>query len=63
MMSENPITNDRSKHIDYRVHTLWERVKAGIVRLLNSGTTHMAADPLTKNLPAKPFERHRAVML
>ena len=62
-MSENPISNDRSKHIDYRVHALRERVKAGIVRLVDCETTNMVADPMTKNLAAPVFERHRAVML
>ena len=27
MMSENPVSNDRSKHIDYRIHALRERVQ------------------------------------
>jgi hypothetical protein len=63
MMSENPVTNDRSKHIDYRVHALRERVRDGIVRLIDCPTVNMAADPMTKNLPIDAFERHRAVML
>jgi hypothetical protein len=62
MMSENPVSNDRSKHIDYRVHALRERVKDGVVRLIDCPTLDMLADVLTKNLPAPDFERHRTVM-
>ena len=61
-MSENPVANDRSKHIDYRVHTLRERVKDGIFRLIDCSTTDMLADIFTKNLPAQDFARHRTVM-
>jgi hypothetical protein len=62
MMSENPVANDRSKHIDYRVHALRERVAQGIVRLINCPTYDMLADILTKNLPAPDFTHHRKVM-
>jgi hypothetical protein len=62
MMSENPVANDRSKHIDYRVHALRERVKEGIVRLIDCSTTDMLADIFTKNLPAPDFQRHASVM-
>ena len=62
-MSENPISNDRSKHIDYRVFALRERVADGIVRLVDCSTYDMLADPLTKNLPAPAFLRHRDVAL
>jgi hypothetical protein len=62
MMSENPVSNDRSKHIDYRVHALRERVKEGVVRLIDCPTTDMLADIFTKNLPAPAFQRHAIVM-
>ena len=61
-MSENPVSNDRSKHIDYRVHALRERVAEGIVRLIDCASADMLADVLTKNLPAQDFARHRDVM-
>ena len=61
-MSENPVSNDRSKHIDYRVHALRERVKDGIVRLIDCPTLDMLVDVLTKNLPAPDFQKHRKVM-
>ena len=61
-MSENPVANDRSKHIDYRVHALRERVAQGIVRLIDCLTYDMLTDVLTKNLPAPDFTRHSEVM-
>ena len=62
MMSENPVSNDRSKHIDYRVHALRERVKDGIVWCVDCSTLDMLADVLTKNLPAPDFLHHKNVM-
>ena len=62
MMSKNAVSNDLSKHIDYRVHALRERVAGGIVRLVNCPSADMLADVLTKNLPAPDFARHRDVM-
>ena len=62
MMSENPVSNDRSKHINYRVHAIRERVAGGIVRLIDCASVDMLADVLTKNLPAPDFARHRQVM-
>jgi hypothetical protein len=62
MMSENPVANDRSKHIDYRVHALRERVKEGVVRLIDCESDNMLADIFTKNLPAPAFVKHRTVM-
>ena len=63
LMSENPVANDRSKHIDYRVFALRERVADGTVRLIDCSSHDMLADPLTKNLPAPDFIRHRNVQL
>ena len=62
---ENPLENfENLQHAgDYRVHALCERVKEGLVRLVDCPTFDMVADPLTKNLPAPDFERHRSVML
>jgi hypothetical protein len=62
MMSKNPVSNDRSKHINYSVHALREKVKDGVVRLTDCPTLDMLADVLTKNLPAPDFHKHRKVM-
>ena len=61
-LSECPITA-RSRHIDYRVMSLRERVADGVVKVFDCPTHDMLADPLTKNLPHPSFVRHRQVML
>jgi hypothetical protein len=58
IMSENPVHRERSKHIDFHVHALRERVAAGEVILIDCSTRNMVADSLTKNLPAEAFIRH-----
>ena len=59
MMSENPVHRERSKHIDYRVHALRERVADGVVRLLDCPTVDMVADMGTKSLPGPAHCKHR----
>jgi hypothetical protein len=63
MMSENPVHRERSKHIDYRVHALRERVVDGVVRLLDCPTADMTADMGTKSLPAPAHCKHRDTAL
>ena len=63
MLSENPVRNERTKHIDYRVHSLRDRVKAGTVKLVDCPTADMLADALTKALPSPAFTRHRDIMM
>ena len=63
MMSENPVAGERSKHIDYRVFALRERVADGHVRLLDCPTHDMLADIFTKNLCSVSYVRHRTTML
>jgi hypothetical protein len=58
IMSENPVQTERSKHIDYCVHSLRDCVSAGVVCLLDCASHNMVADSLTKNLPADAFIRH-----
>ena len=62
MMSENPVSNERSKHIDYRIHALSERVADGVVCLIDCASADMLANIFTKNLNAPEFSRHRQVM-
>jgi hypothetical protein len=61
MMSENPVHKERTKHVDYRVHILKERVQDGVVRVLDCPTQDMLADPLTKQLPGPAHMRHTRV--
>jgi hypothetical protein len=63
LMSENPVHRERSKHIDFRVHALRDRVAAGEVVLVDCASRDMVADSLTKNLPAESFLRHRDAQL
>jgi hypothetical protein len=63
LMSQNPVNRERSKHIDYRVHALRDRVAAGEVILIDCASRDMVADPLTKNLPAEAYLRHRDTQL
>mmetsp|Transcript_16604 Transcript_16604/g.32764 ORF Transcript_16604/g.32764 Transcript_16604/m.32764 type:complete len:114 (-) Transcript_16604:402-743(-) len=61
-ISENPIQS-RSRHIDYRVMSLRERVEDKTVVVLDCTTHDMVADNMTKNLPFPAFSRHRATQL
>jgi hypothetical protein len=61
-LSEDPVENDRSKHIDYRVHALRERVEGGIVRMVECDGRNMLADVLTKNLKAPLFTKHLNIL-
>jgi hypothetical protein len=63
LMSENPVHRERSKHIDFRVHALRERVAAGEVVLVDCASKDMVADSLTKNLPAELYIKHRDTQL
>ena len=63
MMSENPVHKERSKHVDYRIHSLKERVRDGHVRVLDCPTHDMLADTLTKQLPGPAHRRHTLVQL
>jgi hypothetical protein len=63
LMSMNPVHRERSKHIDFRVHALRDRVAAGEVVLVDCASRDMVADSLTKNLPAESFLRHRDTQL
>jgi hypothetical protein len=63
MLSETFSHRERSKHIDFRIFSLRDRVAAGVVRLVDCPTVDMVADLLTKNLPGPAFLRHRATIL
>ncbi len=62
-MSANPVHQERSKHIDFRVHALRERVIAGEVVLIDCASRDMVADSFTKNLPADAFLCHSTAQL
>jgi hypothetical protein len=62
-MTENPSNRKGARHIDTREHFVDQLVKDHTIKLVQCRTNKMAADALTKNLPAPAFEQHRAVML
>jgi hypothetical protein len=63
MLSLNPVLRERTKHVDFRVHALRERVADHVVRVVDCPTADMLADPMTKQLPAPAHMRHTLVML
>jgi len=62
-MSENPVRQIFSRHIDIRRYFVRELVKAGFVKLIPLRTHKMVADALTKSLPSPAFIGHRCVMM
>jgi hypothetical protein len=61
-IAENPITSNRSKHIDIRHFYVRDKITDKTVQLKGIGTNDMVADCLTKSLDKAAVEKHRAVM-
>ena len=59
MMSENPTSRDRSRHVDVKVHFLRDLVRDGHIKLVKCAGTQNVSDALTKSLPRPAFEKHR----
>lgn len=59
---ENPIVNDRVKHIDIKYHWIRLQAKNKIIKLKYCHTSLMTADILTKALPVPAFQKHRLGM-
>ncbi|KAI7945472.1 hypothetical protein MJO29_011860 [Puccinia striiformis f. sp. tritici] len=49
-LAQNPLANQRTKHIDIKYHFIWEAVKKGWVQINYVQTNLMAADGFTKAL-------------
>lgn len=62
-LAQSPAHRERTKHIDFRVFALRDRVASGVVHLVDCPSGDMLADILTKNLPSPAFTRHRQTML
>ena len=63
LMSENPTSRERSRHVDVCVHFLRDMVRDGSVKLIKCAGTQNVADALTKSLPRPAFHKHREMML
>lgn len=63
LMSENPVQKSKTRHIDVSQHKVRLLVRQNVVRLIDCPTQDMAADLLTKALPAPTFHRHRDTIL
>jgi hypothetical protein len=59
-MTDNPIINKKSKHIEIRYHFIKDLVQRKILKLWYVATKYQEADILTKILPS--FEAHYTIM-
>jgi len=62
VMSENPVRQKFSRHIDIREYFVRELFLAGFLKLVPLRTHKMVADALTKSLPSPAFVGHRQIM-
>lgn len=56
-LATNPLSHDRSKHVDIDVHFIREHVHSGFLRLIHVRSEHQLADPLTKAIPLPRFKQ------
>jgi len=63
LMSENPVQKSKTRHMDVAQHKVRLLVRQNVVRLIDCPTDDMAADILTKALPAPSFQRPRDTIL
>jgi len=62
-IATNPISSNRSRHIDIRYHSIREQVLRGNIMLIYLPTTEMIADIFTKPLGPILFQRFRNIIL
>jgi hypothetical protein len=58
-MTENPVFQDGSKHIEIRYHFIRDMVQRGVLKLQYISTDEQIADALTKPLSRVKFEHFR----
>ena len=62
VVARNPISHNRTKHIDIKFHYVREALEDGIIDLIYCPTEQMAADILTKPLTHQRFDTLRLEM-
>ena len=62
-LSQNPVSNSNSKHIDVRHHVLRELVRQGGVSVSHVPSAYQHADILTKALASDLFVVHRRFLM
>ena len=61
-VARNPVSHNRTKHIDIKFHYVREALEDGIIDLMYCPTKQMTADILTKPLARQQFETFRLKM-
>ena len=62
-LSQNPVSNSNSEHIDVRHHLLRELVRQGDISVSHVPSEYQHADILTKALAFDVFEIHRRFLM
>ena len=62
-LSQNPVSNSNSKHIDVRHHVLRELVRQGDISVSHVSSEYQRADILTKALAFDVFAIHRRFLM
>ena len=56
--SKEPRNHGKGKHVERKYHLIWDIVLRGDVIVTKIATTDNLANPFTKALPQKVFDRH-----
>jgi hypothetical protein len=60
--ASNNKSSSATKHIDIKYHVVKDKTQDQTINLVHLSTKEMLADPLTKGLPPKDFQKHVASM-
>lgn len=59
---QNPELHSQMKHIDVKMHWIWDAIKRGNITVHFLPTNDMITDVFTKPLPKPAVERHRLAL-